>query len=621
MATITMTPSAKPPSFPIPTTSSPTQRHLLVLLRDSCLSISHLKQIHAQTLKTTTTSNNTNTIFLYSRIIHFAATHDYLSYASRILFHIDSPNSFTYNTLIRAYARSSLSHNKHLALSLYHRMLIHGVSPDNYTFPFVLISCAFLFAASATSQVHSQAIKMGFLRDNVHLNNSFVHAYASLDRLDLARRVFDGMTTHKNVVSWNVIIDGYARSGDYATALEIFREMQQEVLLFRPDRFTLQSVVLACGGLGALSLGMWAHAYMLLRGRENHHLLDLDLCVNNSLVDMYCKCGSIALACQVFRDMPSRDVATWNAMIMGFAMHGLIKEAFDAFSRMGTMDGLLPNSITFVGILSACNHGGLVKEGRTYFDQMVHEYEIEPRIEHYGCMVDLLARAGFIEEALTMVSNIPFKPDAVIWRSLLDACCRKNADVGVSESLARQVFELEERELSTNSGGYILLSKIYASASRWDDVGLIRRLMAREGIKKEPGCSSIEVDGAVHEFVAGDTSHPESQKIYGTLDMIELRLRAIGYVPDSSQAPMVAEVDDMKRRSLCLHSERLAIAYGLINLRGVRTIRVLKNLRVCDDCHTVCKLISRVFDVEIVLRDRVRFHYFKSGTCSCMDYW
>lgn len=491
-------------------------------------------------------------------------------------------------------------------------MLFDGASaaPDNFTFPFVLKAAAFLSALSEGAQIHAHVLKLGFASDT-YVVNSLIHFYASCGCQSLARQLFDRML-QRTRVSWNVTIDGYAANGDYETALELFREMQRS---FTPDEYTLQSVICASGGLGSLSLGIWVHAFIFKRF---HDKVVNDVLINNSLLDAYSKCGSISMARQVFDRMPTRDATSWNVMILGLAMHGHVDECFETFTRMSAMEKLKPNSITFIGILSACNHGGLVDEGRRYFDLMVTEFGIKPKIEHYGCMVDLLARAGLIDEALDLVSNMVCKPDAVIWRCLLDACCKRNAGVEVSESVAKRALEFED--IGT-SGVYVLLSRVYASANRWNDVGLVRKLMTDEGIQKEPGCSSIEMDGIVHDFVAGDTSHPRSKEIYEMLHEVENKLALVGYKPDSSQAPMVAEFDNAKQDSLRFHSERLAIAFGLLNRAPGTPIRILKNLRVCRDCHTLSKLISQEYNVEIVVRDRIRFHHFKDGLCSCMDYW
>lgn len=617
-------------SSPWPPCSPHLQHPLLPLLERQNTNSLHLKQIHARALKTSSNSNqqddNTLLLFLYSRLIYYycnatsnAGGGGSLSYACRLLSHPLSPsitpNSFCYNTLIRAHSRSSPlddEKKKRLSIQLYRRMLLSGVSPDNHTFPFVLRASAFLFAFSEGSQIHSHIFKLG-LSSDVYVANSLVHFYSSCGRLSLARQVFDDMPD-RNHVSWNAIVDAYAAGGEYETALHLFRTMMTNTAMM-PDAYTLQSVLCACAGLGSLSLGMWAHAFMMRKCEAK--ILD-DILINNSLLDLYSKCGAIRMARQVFHRMPTRDVASWNVMILGYAMHGRIRESLEAFQDMRTVGGLKPNSITFVAVLSACKHGGLVTEGRRYFDLMTNEFGLQPQLEHFGCMVDLLARAGLIAEALEVVKSMRCKPDTVIWRSILDACCKQNAGTDISSLVAKHALESEE--LAT-SGTYVLLSKVYALAERWNDVGLVRRIMTEKGIKKEPGCSSIEMDGFVHEFMAGDTSHPQSEEIYEKISEVESKLAAVGYKPDSSQAPMVAGLDGVKLGSLRLHSERIAIAFGLLNASKGVPIRILKNLRVCGDCHTVTKLISSVYDVEIVVRDRTRFHHFRDGSCSCMDYW
>lgn len=572
-----------------------------------CKSMSQLKQIHAQALRTALPQQH-KTLLIYSRIIHFASFAD-LDYAFRVFYQIENPNSFTWNTLIRACARSVDA--KPQAIVLFQRMIEQGnVLPDKHTFPFALKACAYLFAFSQGKQAHAHIFKRGLVSD-VYINNSLIHFYATCGHLDLANKVFDNML-ERSLVSWNVMIDAFVQFGEFDSALKLFRRMQ---ILFEPDGYTFQSITSACAGLATLSLGTWAHAYIL---RHCDHSLVTDVLVNNSLIDMYCKCGSLDIARQVFESMPKRDLTSWNSIILGFALHGRAEAALKYFDRLVEEESFSPNSITFVGVLSACNHRGMVSEGRDYFDVMINEYNITPVLEHYGCLVDLLARAGNIDEALHLVSNMPMKPDAVIWRSLLDACCKKHASVVLSEEVAKQIIESEG---GICSGVYVLLSRVYASARRWNDVGLVRKLMTDKGVTKEPGCSSIEIDGIAHEFFAGDTSHPQTKQIYGVLDLIDEKLKSRGYTPDYSQAAMVDELDDGKQSSLRLHSERLAIALGILNLKPGLPIRVFKNLRVCKDCHEVTKLISRIFNVEIIVRDRARFHHFKDGSCSCMDYW
>ncbi|KAK6922084.1 Pentatricopeptide repeat [Dillenia turbinata] len=452
----------------------------LLLHTNERASLSQLKQIHAQTLKTTIPIDP-QTHFLYSRVLHFSSAYDF-NYSLRLLGHIPNPNSFMFNTLIRACAWSK--DHKDQAFLLYCKMLEEGdVLPDKHTYPFVLKACAFLFDEFEGKQIHAHVLKHGFGSD-VYVNNSLIHFYGSCGCLDDGKKVFDKMS-ERSLVSWNVMIDVLVQLGQFLDALEMFVEMMS---VFVPDGYTMQSAISACAGLGTLSLGMWAHAFIL---RNFDVDVGVDVLVNNCLLDMYFRCGSVAFAVEVFERMDKRNLNSWNSMILGFAMHGEAEKALDYFAWMINKVGFMPNSITFVGVLSACNHRGLVDDGRMYFALMVSKYEIEPRLEHYGCLVDLLARAGLIDEAMDIVGSMPMKPDAVIWRSLLDACSKKNATPALSEEMARQVLDSEGGDCS---GAYVLLSRVYASASKWDEVGLLRRLMTEKGITKEPGCSLIEIN-------------------------------------------------------------------------------------------------------------------------------
>ncbi|PIN15207.1 hypothetical protein CDL12_12139 [Handroanthus impetiginosus] len=586
------------------------QRLLHILTQSATLSIPHLKQIHAQILRIAPPLDySPETLFLNSRLLHFSSLQD-LTYTLRLFSQISNPSTFIYNTLIRAYAHSRDC--KEQTISLFQELLEQeSLLPDKHTFPFVLKACAYLFALSEGKQIHAHVLKHGFTED-VYVNNSLIHFYASCGCSESARRVFDKMPA-RSLVSWNVIVDALVQMGEFDEALRMFVEMMPS---FEPDGYTVQSVIDACAGLGSLSMGMWAHAYVL---RKCETCANFDVLVKNSLIEMYCKCGSLRMAKQVFQQMSRRDVNSWNAMILGLAMHGQAENVFKHYDRMINEEKVHPNSITFVGVLSACNHRGFVEEGRKYFDKMVNDYKFEPVLQHYGCLIDLLARNGQINEALDIVRRMPMKPDAVIWRSLLDATCKTNENLQLSQEIAAQIMAAEGN--TKTSGAYVLLSRVYASANQWNEVGSVRKFMTEKGVAKQPGCSSVEINGIVHEFFAGDTTHPQTKEIYEFLDVIEERLKLEGYVPDFSQAFLVDDADDGKGSSLRLHSERLAIAFGLLNSKPGDQIRVFKNLRVCRDCHSFTKLVSKVFGVEIIMRDRLRFHHFEDGSCSCMDFW
>lgn len=391
-------------------------------------------------------------------------------------------------------------------------------------------------------------------------------------------------------------------------AMELFREMQFAGAI--PNEFTLASALAACANLVALDQGRWIHVYMeKTRIRVNERLLA-------SLIDMYAKCGEIKFASKIFFDehSPRQRVWPWNAMIGGFAMHGLSKEAIDLFEQM-KLTNIAPDHVTFVALLTACSHGILVDEGRLYFKSMRCVHGLEPKIEHYGCMVDLFGRAGHLKEAEELIISMPMAPDAVIWGALLGAC-RIHGDIEMGEKIGKLIRELKPNLV----GCHVLLANMYSDSGRWNDAVNLRNKIEISRMKKTPGCSSIELNGMFHQFLVGDRSHPQTNQIYSFLDEMTIKLKIAGYVPEVREVLLDLDEED-KETALSRHSERLAIAFGLINTAPGTPIRIVKNLRVCGDCHQATKFISKVYDREIIVRDRIRFHHFKDGLCSCNDYW
>jgi pentatricopeptide repeat protein len=330
---------------------------------------------------------------------------------------------------------------------------------------------------------------------------------------------------------------------------------------------------------------------------------------------MYAKCGEVQLGIEVFEGMKDKNVLTWTTMIKGLAMHGRGSDALRLFSQMESL-GVQPDDIAFIGALCACTHTGLVDKGRELFDSMVNRYGIKPKIEHYGCMVDLLARNGLLNEAREMVQKMPTKPDALIWGALM-AGCRFHKNVELAEYVIKHWIELEPDK----SGAYVLLANIYSASGRHASAREIRHVMREKGVEKIPGCSNVEIKGVIHQFIVGDLSHPCIKDILTKWHEIDSRIRLEeGYVPDKKEVLLDIEEEE-KEGSLSRHSEKLAIAFALISTSDNMPIRIVKNLRVCQDCHHVTKLISKVYGREIVVRDRTRFHLFKDGICSCKDYW
>ncbi|CAL5406195.1 unnamed protein product [Camellia sinensis] len=435
--------------------------------------------------------------------------------------------------------------------------------------------------------------------------NAMINGYMKSGDFNSARRLFDQME-FRNVITWNSMIAGYELNGQFTEALKLFQMMLNIGPM--PTHATLVSAISAISGLALLSKGRWLHSYLV------QNRFELDGVLGTSLIEMYSKCGSIESALSVFQAIPKKKLGHWTAIIVGLGIHGMASHALELFLEMRRAR-VRPHAITFIGVLNACNHAGLVDDGQRYFDMMTNEYGIEPTVEHYGCLVDILCRAGHLEEAKNVIEMMPMKQNEVIWMSLLSGA-RNHRNIEIGEYAALRVIEMAPEAI----GCYVLLSNMYAVAGQWDKVSQVRETMKKKGLKKDPGYSAIEHKGLLHEFVVGDKSHPQIEKIYSKLSEMRERLKWMGHVPDTSQVLLCVEGEKDKEAELENHSERLAISFGLINVEPGSPICIMKNLRVCNDCHSVTKLLSKIYDREIIVRDNSRFHHFKDGLCSCMDY-
>ncbi|XP_072951591.1 pentatricopeptide repeat-containing protein At4g21065 [Typha angustifolia] len=598
LSSLTLTSSLDPP-FPKP----PILNRCIAYLQTCVKSLPVLKQIHAYSIRSGVPLSHPHFAkhFIYALVSLFPTP---LSYAQRVFSQVSYPNVFTYNTMIRAYAESTYPHP---ALVIHKQMLRSATPPDTHTYPFLIKACAKLLSLRDGEVVHAQSTKNG-LETLVFVKNSLVHFYGACGLFESAYKVFDGMC-ERNLVTWNSIINGFAVNGRPNEALTLFREMDSDEGSVEPDGFTMVSLLCACAELGALALGRRVHVYLAKVGLYgNSH-------VGNALIDLYAKCGGIDEAYKVFDEMGTRKtVVSWTSLIVGLAVNGFGKEALELFANMEE-ERLVPTEITLVGVLYACSHCGLVDDGFRYFDRMREEYGIVPKIEHYGCMIDLLGRAGRVDEAHNYIMNMPLEPNAVVWRTLLGACAmHKKLEHG--EVAWARLVELDPG----HSGDYVLLSNLYAAVGRWGDVHKLRRSMLKGGVRKMPGHSLVELGNSVYEFVMGDRSNPDSDDIYEKLEEIAKKLRLEGYVPRTVN--VLADIEEEeKETALNYHSERLAIAFALLKSPPGTPIRIVKNLRVCEDCHLVTKLITKFYDREIIVRDRSRFHHFKGGSCSCKDYW
>ncbi|KAJ6811321.1 pentatricopeptide repeat-containing protein-like, chloroplastic [Iris pallida] len=506
----------------------------LLLLETQCATMRDLHQLHSHIIK----SGLARHPVAVSRLLSFSATAPDLDYAS-LLFSCAPPErtNFMYNTLIRAHAKSS---NPHSAIALFLDMLHSPTPPGRLTFPSLFTAYAQLGLADQGMQLHSLVLKLGFASDT-YVRNATLSMYAACGRLaeayrlfnecasfdivpfnsmimglakkglvDESRRLFDTMPS-RNVVTWSAMISGYVRNAKNLEALDAFRRMQAEGV--EPNEQIMVSLLGACASLGTLDRGEWIHGYIKKKKIETN------LIVMAAIINMYCKCGSLEKAAAAFESAPTKGLSTWNAMISGLAMHGHGEDAVRMFSRLES-SRFQPDHVSFIGILTACNHSGMVDEARYYFSRMSRVYGIERGIEHYGCLVDVLGRAGLVQEAEDVIGRMHIAPDSIVWGSLLSAC-RSCGNVEIGERAAAKIIELDPRD----AGGYMNLSNGYASCGDFDRAVRVRTAMERKGVRKEPGCSVIEVDGVVSEFVAGGMLHARAGEICRVLEGLDLNMR------------------------------------------------------------------------------------------------
>ncbi|KAG8381157.1 hypothetical protein BUALT_Bualt06G0093200 [Buddleja alternifolia] len=512
-------------------------------------------------------------------------------------------NVMSWTAIITGYVQNGGSNNE--AIDLYCRMITQGrVKPNHFTFAGLLKACGNLFNPRLGEQIYGHAVKSGFSSVNC-VGNSLISVYTKSDRMEDARKAFEFLF-EKNLVSYNALVDGYTRNSDSDEAFELFNQIENSSV--GVDAFTFASLLSGCASIGAVGRGEQIHARLLKSGFE------FNLCVCNALISMYTRCGNMEAGFQVFSEMKDRNVISWTSIITGFAKHGFAKQALELFNQMLDF-GVEPNEVTYVAVLSACSHAGLTDEGFMHFHSMWKKHGIKQRMEHYACMVDILGRSGFLDEAIEFIKSMPFTPDALIWRTLLGAC-RVHGNMELGEYAAGMILERDP----TDPSAHVLLSNLYASTGQWKNASKLRKLMKERGLVKEAGCSWIEIGNKVHKFYVGDTNHPEAKEIYEELDELVMEIKEMGYVPDMNFVLHEVE-EDQKEQYLFQHSEKIALAYGLISTSRPKPIRIFKNLRVCGDCHTAMKYVSVATGREIVVRDSNRFHHIKDGMCSCNDYW
>ncbi|XP_065018549.1 pentatricopeptide repeat-containing protein At1g31920-like isoform X2 [Musa acuminata AAA Group] len=480
-----------------------------------------------------------------------------MDYARSIFLGLDDPGTFDFNTMIRG----SLVHgDPQGALLFYPEMLRRDVEPDNFTFPLVLKACSQLSALAQGLQIHGHAAKHGFQCD-VFVQNSLINMYGKCGEVERSCRAFEQMGSCRTVVSWSALTAAHTRMGLWGKCLEIFAMMTRQGL--RADESSM-----------------------------------------TSLIDMYISCGCLEKGIAIFETMSEKNTWTYSVVISGLAMHGEGERALQVFSDM-LHGGHEPDEAIYVGVLSACSHAGLLDEGLRCFDRMRVEHRIPPSPQHYGCVIDLMARAGKLREAYELMESMPAAQTEAAWRCLLSAC-KTHGELEVAERASRNLEELNAR----NSGDYINLSNMYAEAKRWSDAAMTRREMVDRGLVQAPGYSRVEVKGKMHTFVSNDKRHPQRRQVYEMAYQMEWQLRLEGYTPEEKRR-MVGGAE----------SHKLAIAFALLNTSQGSPIRIITNLRMGKECHTYTALVSTIFEREIMVRDRNRFHCFRQGACTCGDHW
>lgn len=582
------------------------------------------REVHAFVLKDDDLAANS---FVASALVDMYASNEQVSHARRVFDMVPEHGRQLgmWNAMICGYAQHGGMDEE--AIELFSRMEAEaGCAPSETTMAGVLPACARSEVFTGKEAVHGYVVKRD-MASNRFVQNALMDMYARLGRMDEAHTIF-AMIDLRDIVSWNTLITGCIVQGLISEAFQLVREMQLpssaasgETMLegddtsvdgqrCMPNNITLMTLLPGCAVLAAPARGKEIHGYAV------RHALESDLAVGSALVDMYAKCGCLALARAVFDRLPRRNVITWNVLIMAYGMHGLGDEALALFDRMVANGEATPNEVTFIAALAACSHSGLVDRGLELFQGMKRDYGFEPTPYLHACVVDVLGRAGRLDEAYGIISSMaPGEHQVSAWSTMLGAC-RLHRNVKLGRIAAERLFELEPDEASH----YVLLCNIYSAAGLWENSTEVRGMMRQRGVAKEPGCSWIELDGAIHRFMAGESAHPESAQVHAHMDALWERMRREGYVPDTSC--VLHDVDEAEKAAMLrYHSEKLAIAFGLLRAPPGATIRVAKNLRVCNDCHEAAKFISRMVGREIVLRDVRRFHHFRDGTCSCGDYW
>lgn len=540
-------------------------------------------------------------LFVASALVDMYAKCSDMKLAERVFDEMPERNLVSWNSLIVGFLQNKL-YDK--AIDFFKEVLGDtSIIPSQVTFSSGLSACANMGGVDIGRQVHGVVVKYGLI-PLAYVKNSVMDMYCKCGLFEDAFKLFKTIE-NRDVVTWNVIVMGCVHEGNFEEACNYFWAMRSDGIY--PDEASFSTALHAVASIAAMDQGTLVHNQVIKTG------FGMNVCVVNSLIKMYAKCGSLVDARRVFTESEDTNVVSWTTMISACQQHGCAYQVIELFENM-LKKGIKPTWVTFVCVLSACSHTGLVDEGFYYFNSMGKQHNMNPGHEHYACMVDLLSRAGRLGEAKSFVESMPIEPDVSVWGALLGAC-RRHGDLEMAIEVAERLFEIEP----DNPGNYVLLCNMYTRNGRLKEANEVRRLMGVKRVRKETGCSWIDVKNKTYVFTAYDRSHDKTNEIYEMLAKLKKLVKKKGYVAQTQYA--VNTVEEDKEQSLWHHSEKLALAFGLLTLPAGAPIRIKKNLRTCGDCHAVLKFASEIFEREIIVRDTNRFHRFANRLCSCGDYW
>ncbi|KAL2253824.1 UNVERIFIED_CONTAM: Pentatricopeptide repeat-containing protein, chloroplastic [Sesamum indicum] len=563
-------------------------------LDSSCLEIGN--QMHCQVIKV----GYTNNVAMDTSICNMYVKCGNLESAKLGFDLMQEKNAVSWTTMMVGCTQADRHED---TLGYFKRMVNEDVGLDEFVFSITLKACAALDDRKMGEQVHGLIVKLG-LENEVSVGTPLVDFYVKCGDVESASQAFKRIS-EPNDVSWSAILTGYSQIGEFEKCIKVFKSLRSQGVVL--NEFIYTSIFQVCSAFADFNFGSQAHGDAIKRGLVSY------LYGESAMITMYAKCGRLDYAYQVFQSMDEPDTVAWTAMIAGCAYHGNALEALSLFKKMQA-SGVGMNAVTFVAVFTACSHAGLVEEANRYLESMSREHGVEPTIDHYNCMIDIYSRAGLLNDALDLINSMPFEPDAMSWKSLLGGCSiHRKYELG--KTAAGKLLQLDPKD----TAAYILLFNLYGLSGRWDEAASVRKLMAERDLRKEIGCSWITVKSKVHQFIVGDLHHPQAEEIYSKLKELKFS--------DSHKENALLTEDDVtdslpeRKEQLLVHSERLAIAFGLISTPSNAPIVVFKNLRACKDCHDFAKHVSSVTGRTIVVRDSNRFHHFKSGECSCGDYW